>query len=111
MPTQNPTPDTDQPQEEIVDLRKLFFKLLSYWHFFVLGLAVALIVAWLYNRYTIPIYRVTSTLLIEDDKQSGALGTDKLLKGFGLKAGMQNLDNQILILSSWSLIGLSLIHI
>ncbi len=108
MSNNNQPIDNDQPQEEVVDLRKLFFKLLSYWHFFVLGLAVALIVAWLYNRYTIPIYRVTSTLLIEDDKQSGALGTDKLLKGFGLKAGMQNLDNQILILSSWSLIGKTL---
>ena len=108
MSNNNQPIDNDQPQEEVVDLRKLFFKLLSYWHFFVLGLAVALIVAWLYNRYTVPIYRVTSTLLIEDDKQSGALGTDKLLKGFGLKAGMQNLDNQILILSSWSLIGKTL---
>ena len=108
MSNNNQPIDNDQPQEEVVDLRKLFFKLLSYWHFFVLGLAVALIVAWLYNRYTIPIYRVTSTLLIEDDKQSGALGTDKLLQGFGLRPGMQNLDNQILILSSWSLIGKTL---
>src|SRR5450759_2186163 len=111
MPTNNPinpTPESDQPQEDVVDLRKLFFKMLSYWHFFVLALAVALICAWLYNRYTTTRYRVTSTLLIEEDKKSGTIGTDQLLQGFGLRPGMQNLDNQILILSSWSLIGRTL---
>ena len=100
--------DTDQSQEDVVDLRKLFFKLLSYWHFFALTFVVALICAWLYNRYTMPTYRVTSTLLIEEDKKTGAIGTDQLLQGFGLRPGMQNLDNQILILSSWSLIGRTL---
>jgi capsular exopolysaccharide synthesis family protein len=95
-------------QEEVIDLRKLFFKLLSSWYFFVIALAMALICAWLYNRYAPTRYRVTSTLLIEEDKKSGAIGTDQLLKGFGLKSGMQNLDNQIQILSSWSLIGKTL---
>src|SRR5665647_1936843 len=101
--TPNSVSDNDQPQEEVVDLRKLFFKLLSYWQFFVLALFVALICAWFYNRYTLTKYRVTSTLLIEENKKPGAIGTDQLLQGFGLQPGMQNLDNQIQILSSWSL--------
>jgi tyrosine-protein kinase Etk/Wzc len=104
----NQASDSGESTEDVVDLRKLFFRLLSYWHFFAIALAVALICAWFYNRYTRPTYRVTSTLLIEEDKQSGAMGTDKLLQGFGLNPGMQNLDNQILILSSWSLIGRTL---
>lgn len=111
IPTTNPNyqfTDADESREDVVDFRKFFFKLLSYWHFFVVSLAVALICAFLYNRYTMPVFRATSTLLIEEDKKSGALGTDQLLQGFGLKAGMQNLDNQILILSSWSLIGKTL---
>ena len=104
MDPQNQIPQ----QEEVVDLRKLFFKLLSYWHYFAIALAVALICAWLYNRYAPTKYRVTSTLLIEEDKKSSAIGTDQILKGFGLKSGMQNLDNQIQILTSWSLIGRTL---
>ena len=103
--TTNPTPDTDQPREEVVDLRKLFFKLLSYWQLFALALFVALICAWFYNRYTFTKYRVISTLLIEENKKPGSIGADQLLQGFGLQPGMQNLDNQIQILSSWSLIG------
>lgn len=108
-PSQSNQPsDSGESPEDVVDLRKLFFKLLSYWHYFAITLAVALICAWFYNRYTRPTYRVTSTLLIEEDKQSGAMGADKLLQGFGLNPGMQNLDNQILILTSWSLIGRAL---
>jgi len=106
--TYNNHPPDNEPVEEVIDLRKFFFKMLSYWYYFAGALAVALLCAFLYNRYTIPVYRVTSTLLIEEDKKSGALGTDKLLEGFGLNPGMQNLDNQILILSSWSLIGRTL---
>lgn len=94
-----------QQPEEVLDLRKLFFKLLSYWHYFVIALVVALICAWLYNRYSLTKYRVTSTLLIEENKKQGNIGTDQLLQGFGLNPGMQNLDNQIQILTSWSLIG------
>ena len=101
-------PDSDDSQEEIIDLRKLFFKLLSHWPFFLIALFVALTAAWLYNKYTMPVYRVTSTILIEESKQSSALGTDQLLEGFGLTAGMQNVDNQMLILTSWSLIGRTL---
>lgn len=95
-------------QDEAIDLRKLFFKLLSYWHYFAIAIVVTLICAWLYTKYAPTRYRVTSTLLIEEDKKSGAVGTDQILKGFGLKSGMQNLDNQIQILSSWSLIGRTL---
>jgi len=106
MSNNNQPIDNDQPQEEVVDLRKLFFRLLSYWQYFALALFIALVCAWLYNRYSLTKYRVTSSLLIEENKKSGTLGgTDQLLKGFGLQPGMQNLDNQIQILSSWSLIG------
>ena len=96
-------------QEDVIDLRKLFFKLLSYWHIFAITMVVTIICAWLYNRYATTKYRITSTLLIEEDKKgSAAIGSDKLLEGFGLRPGMQNLDNQIQILSSWSLIGRTL---
>jgi tyrosine-protein kinase Etk/Wzc len=98
----------DDSAEEVVDLRKFFFKMLSHWYYFVATIAVALVLAYLYNKFTLPVYRTTSTLLIEEDKKSGLPGTDQLLQGFGLNPGMQNLDNQILILSSWSLIGRTL---
>jgi len=82
--------------------------MLSHWYYFAITIAVAMVITYLYNRFTLPVYRTTSTLLIEESKKSGLPGTDQLLQGFGLNPGMQNLDNQILILSSWSLIGRTL---
>jgi len=93
------------PKKDDVDLQKLFFRILSFWYLFALSLFLALVCAWFYNNYTLTRYRVSSTILIEEGKKSAAMGTDQILQGFGLNPSMQNLDNQIQILTSWSLIG------
>ena len=108
--TQDPSNDNTQKNNENnkqdeIDLVKLFYLMLSNWYWFVLALIISIASAWLYNRYTMPTWRVSATLLIEeDDKGKSIMGTDKILEGFGLRPGLQNLDNQILILTSWSLI-------
>lgn len=95
--------------EGVINLRKLFLKLLSYWHVFVLAIMVTLVCAWLYNKYTQTKYRIACTLLIEEDKNGSiAQANDDLLQGFGLRPSMQNLDYQLFLLSSWSLIGKTL---
>ena len=79
--------------------------MLSNWYWFVLALTLLLIAAWLYNRYTPPTWQVTATILIEEDqKNQSPSRTDQILEGFGLRPGMQNLDNQLHILTSWSII-------
>jgi capsular exopolysaccharide synthesis family protein len=98
----------DTEQEESINLRKLFFKMLTYWYYFLAALIIAFICARVYNSYTIPVYNVSTTLLIEENKKGGSLNTDKILEGFGLSPDMQNLDNQILILSSYTLVGKTL---
>ncbi len=95
---------TKSNQDEI-NLMKIFFLMLTNWYWFVLALTLALTAAWLYNRYTIPTWQVTATVLIEEDHNNQSLtGPDQLLRGFGLRPGIQNLDNQLLILSSRSII-------
>jgi tyrosine-protein kinase Etk/Wzc len=95
-------------QEESINLRKLFFKMLTYWYYFIIALAIAFACAYLYSKFTIPVYNVSTTLLIEENKKGASLSTDKILEGFGLSPDMQNLDNQILILSSYTLVGKTL---
>ena len=51
-----------------------------------------------------PVYRTTATLLIEEGKNQAPLGTAEILEGIGLQPGNRNLDNQIQILGSYSLI-------
>jgi tyrosine-protein kinase Etk/Wzc len=83
-------------QEESVDLKMLFIKFFRYWYFFALTIFVALVIAFLFNKYTKPVYEVKTTVLVKDDRSS------KDLIGIGIY-DMQNLQNEIGILSSYSL--------
>jgi tyrosine-protein kinase Etk/Wzc len=105
LPNENQHINSDNNKQDEVDLIKLFFLMLSNWYWFVLAVLVALAFAWLYNSHTLPTWRVSATVLIDEDKGSRAsIGSDQLLEGFGLRSGMKNLDNQLLILTSWALI-------
>lgn len=94
--------------DEMMNLRKTIMNFVSYKYFFISTLILALALAYIYNTYTIPVYRVSASLLIEEDKKSSSKGNDQLLEGFGLLPGMKNLDNQIMVLSSRSLISKTL---
>jgi tyrosine-protein kinase Etk/Wzc len=58
------------------DFMVQFLKFAKYWHYFILALIVGLGCAWLYLQITVVKYKVTSTLLVQDD-----LKGDGMLKG------------------------------
>jgi len=92
-------------QSDIAYIHKLLIIFVSYWYYFLSALAVAVAVGFLYTKYTIPTYQVSATILIEEDGDARLPGIDNnMLEGFGLSAKTQNLDNQLTILSSKSLI-------
>ncbi|MFH0756019.1 MAG: polysaccharide biosynthesis tyrosine autokinase [Bacteroidota bacterium] len=92
-------------KSDIINIRKLTLLILGKWYWLLIALVLAGVFAVLYNKYTLPSYLVSSTILISEDENANLTGLDNnLLGGFGLSPGSQNLDNQILILSSWSLI-------
>jgi tyrosine-protein kinase Etk/Wzc len=93
---------------EIQSLKKLIGILSSRKYLFVGTLITTLFLAFLYNKYTIPIYKVTAAILIEEDKKTAPTGNDQLLEGFGIMPGMKNFDNQIMVLGSRTLIGKTL---
>jgi len=100
-------------QEEKIDFKKYFFLFLSNWYWFVLAVFLTLGAAWVYHRFTNPRYAVSASLLINEDKGSnplegsggsGSLNASDVFQGFGLFQGKQNLENQIQILQSWTLV-------
>ena len=95
-------------QEDEIDLKKIYSRVASNWHFFLISLIVALICAFIFTTYTIPTYNVSATILINEEKKAASLGNDQLLEGFGLGGGTNNLDNQIMVLTSKTLIGRAL---
>lgn len=91
------------PQEEI-NFEK-FFKLIwrNLWLFIVCVL-IALSITFLYNRYTIPIYKVSASILIkENNSQPLTQGTDNMFSG-SIFGGIQNLQNELIIIQSFPVI-------
>jgi uncharacterized protein involved in exopolysaccharide biosynthesis len=93
---------TELQQEESFDYKALFFKLYRYWYFFILTIFIALLIAFLFNKYTKPIYEVKTTVLINDTK-GGEMDAQALM-GFGFVNSQQNVENEIGKLQSYSLV-------
>ncbi len=89
---------------ELLKMKKVLSRIMSHRYFFATAFISSLILAWLYNTYTIPVYKVSATIMIEQEKSTISPGNDQLLEGFGLLPGMKNIDNQLMVLSSRTLV-------
>jgi len=91
-------------QEEI-DLKKIFLTYFSHWKYFILTVILFLIMAFMYLRYTSPLYLVTTTILL-DDKESGGLSSEmSAFKDLSLAGGKKkSVINEIGVLKSRSLL-------
>ncbi|MFZ3273366.1 MAG: polysaccharide biosynthesis tyrosine autokinase [Lutibacter sp.] len=96
----NPTNDND----ESLNLREQLENYLFHWKWFVLGMAVALLGAYFYLRYTPNQYTVSTTILV-DDKNSGGLASElSAFADLGLMGSSKaSLDNEMELLKSKSL--------
>ncbi|HNW53329.1 MAG TPA: GNVR domain-containing protein, partial [Bacteroidales bacterium] len=93
---------TEIQQEQSVDIKALYFKFLGYWYLFFITIVLVMLIAFLFNKYTKPVYKVKSTVLITEEK--GGLSDAQSLLGFGNITNTQKLQNQIGILKSRSLV-------
>tara|TARA_B100000900_G_scaffold298919_1_gene257436 strand:+ start:10222 stop:12612 length:2391 start_codon:yes stop_codon:yes gene_type:complete len=87
--------------EEKIDIRNILLRYSTYWYFFLLSILFFIFLGFLVNRYTVPEYSVSSTLLIRDDSNT-QLGAENILEGLELFSGKKNLKNEIIILKSYS---------
>ena len=89
-------------QEETIDIKALILKYTQYWYYFLLSILFFGFIAFLNNRFTVPEYSVSTTLLIRDDNNT-QLGAENLIEGLELFSGKKNLTNEIIILNSYSI--------
>jgi len=64
---------TEEKEESTFDLKAEIFKYLAYWKWILLGFLICGLLAYLYNRYTIPKYNTETTMMIVDDQQQNAM--------------------------------------
>lgn len=91
-----------QEKEEEFNLRLFLLKYLRYWYWFVIALAVAFGAAFLYLQLTVPIYKVTASLLIKDEKK-GMSGGNEMLKELDIFNGSKIVENEMEVLKSRAL--------
>lgn len=87
-------------EEENIDLKNIIVKVLSYWYLFVAGVFIALVLGFIYTRYTPSIYQVSATVFVKEDKMS--VDPTSMMTGLTFKSSI-NIDNEIGILQSFSL--------
>lgn len=95
-----------QRQKENLDLKKTLSMVMSHWYLLVSGLIIAGGLAFILNRYTVPVYQLRSSLLVKETNESSSPFTstgpisDQAFQGFALPGGSSNLYNQLIVLRS-----------
>ena len=87
-------------EQPSIDYKTILFKILRYWYLFVITVVLSVVIAYLINKYTRPVYEVSTTVLIKD-KTENAMNPMAFI-GFGFN-NQQNLQNEVGILTSYAL--------
>jgi len=93
-------------QDEEHSLINLVNRYLSYWKWFVLSVALAVVLAFIYLRYQTPKYEVSASILIKDEKKGAGLSELSAFADLGLLPKSGNIDNEIELLKSRTLMTL-----
>lgn len=88
-------------EENGMDLKATLLQYLRHWPWFFLALALALGGAWLYLKRATPMYQVSASILIKDEKKGAS---NDMLKELDLFAGSKLVDNEVEVLKSRTLI-------
>ena len=92
-------------QEEQVDYKALFFKYLIHWKWFVASIVVCLTGGWIYLHYTTPVYSITGSVIIKDNKKNNSVSTGLAdLEDLGFYSSTNNFDNEVEVLHSRTLL-------
>lgn len=67
--------DLFEEKEEKTDFHAVLFKYIIRWHWFAASVIICLAAAWLYLKYTTPVYNISASVIIKDDKKGGAAGS------------------------------------
>ena len=96
-----------EADDKEIDIKELLFKYLIHWPWFVGTVVACLIAAYVYLYVATPVYNISATVLIKDDKKGGSSnnvgGLDELGLN-GLITSSQSIDNKIEVLRSKTLV-------
>ena len=88
--------------EEKVNYQEILFKYIIHWPWFVASVLACFIGAWVYLHFQTPVYQVSASIMIKNDKKNGGGNTADLesLGLGGVITSTQSIDNEIEVLRS-----------
>lgn len=95
----------NEKEEGGFSVRKALTYLRAYWKLFVLSIVVCLALAFVYLRRATPIYNVTAKVLLQDSEKGGSVVSPAdMLADFGMETKTSNVENEIELMSSMSVV-------
>lgn len=100
---ENVSREIQSDQEDVIDLGKLFYKILVRWRWFIISVPLCLAAALFYCLISTPVYDIHGKVMISDTKK-GELGTNVMMKELGFsRAGDVYVENEMVELQSKNL--------
>ncbi|MDC2625163.1 GumC family protein [Bacteroides ovatus] len=97
---------TKAQSEEQINIQEILFRYLIHWPWFIVSVIVCVAAAWGYLRLTTPVYNISATVLIKDEKKGGGANMSSELEKMGMNGFVSssgNIENEIEVLSSRTL--------
>jgi len=91
--------DYNSNEEDAIDIKSLLNKIAFHWRLFSLTIPLALVVAYFMNRYSDPVYRMNTTVLISVEEPSFN-GLDGLMASYGMSSSKNAHYNELELMKS-----------
>ena len=91
-----------KPQDDILSLSDLWYMCISNWRWFVLSVAVALMLAFVYVVSMEPVYEQLASVMIKEDGKRGGMSSDvaSAFSDMGLGMTSSNVENEAEVFKS-----------
>jgi len=87
-----------------INIKELIYRYLENWKWFLLSIIVCVGLGYTYLSYQVPQYEASAKILIKDEKNGGSIiDESSVFEDLGLLKGGKNIDNEIEVLKSRSL--------
>ena len=87
---------TEEKQDNL--MQQFASKYVPYWPLFLLAIAIAIGLAYIYLRYTIPVYQATATIIVKDEKKGNE--ESKLVESLDQISSKKIVENEVEIIQS-----------
>jgi tyrosine-protein kinase Etk/Wzc len=90
------------PEERPINYNRLLRKYLSFWPWFTVSVITCLCIGYVYSSCSVPMYKISARILVNDDKKGGGLSASKDVIGNlgGLLGTKSTVDNEVEVLKT-----------